>query len=368
MEQHETPQQTHDAGMPAETPNKTKKSPLAQFFGGLLIVLLVALIGVYIYAKSQVRALSEAPFVMQVADSLRIPIAKINGNPVLYTDFITDATSLKKFYAHQPEGYPVSSDTVIHEQVLSRLLVNALVQDIGRSYSVTVTQEDMDVAKAELLSQFPDEASAETEISTTFGWSLDTFTERVIEPIVLEKKVGEAFAIDESIDDLYKVPQVRARHILFTIEEGTEDETMDTATNVLKRIQEGEDFADLAKEFGADGTAEQGGELGWIDKGTTVPSFEEVLFSLESGELYDGIAKTEFGYHIIKAEEVRSVNDFAQYFQDQLKHATVKIYTDLANPFAPLEESPQMDVVPVDETPVDSSEDVVGEEDTEGAE
>lgn len=332
MEQQDT---TQVETVTKETPvQKNANNPIVQFFAGILIVLFIALLGVYIFTKSQAKNLSSSPFVLQTAEALRVPIAKINGNLILYVDFMQDFTSLKKFYSNQPEGYPAPAEKDIAEQVLSRLLINLMVKELASTYGVVMSQEDLTLAKSELLSQFPDEKTAEEEINKTFGWSLETFTDRIIRPIVLEQKVASAFSNDNSVDDKYSTKQVKAKHILFLVENGKEEVAKAKAQEVLDRIKNGEDFASLAKEFGKDGTAEAGGDLGWISKGTTIPSFEQVLFALQAGELYGEIAQTEFGYHIVKAEEIRNVNNFSAFFQDLLANAKVKIFADIANPFS----------------------------------
>ena len=75
------------------------------------------------------------------------------------------------------------------------------------------------------------------------------------------------------------------------------------AEQLLKQIQGGANFADLAKKFSEDpGSAEKGGELGWVTRGQMVPNFEKACFSLKPGEL-SGIVDTEYGYHIVQTEE-----------------------------------------------------------------
>ncbi len=332
MESMETPEEQPTG---ASLNESKKKNMVPQFLAGIFIVVVIAIVGVYMYTKSQVSTLSEAPFVLSVAQMLHVPIAKINGHAVAYTDFMMDFSSLKSFYLQQDTGAEPVTEKDISQQVLSRLLINTLMDEYAKKYNVIAEQSDIDAAKAELLSQFPDEETAAQEIQKTFGWSLDTFTSRVINPIVIEKKVADAFSTDESVDEKYKATQVKARHILFAIDDKQPaEEVRATAEKVLKRIQDGEDFATLAAEFGSDGTSETGGDLGWIDRGTTVPEFEDVLFSMTAGQLYDQIVETQFGLHIVKADDVRTVNDFAAFFQEQLKEADVKIYSDIANPFA----------------------------------
>ena len=94
-----------------------------------------------------------------------------------------------------------------------------------------------------------------------------------------------------------KNPQVRASHILVEKEED--------AKALRTRIVKGEDFAKLAKENSKDpGSGSNGGDLGFMQRGQTVPAFDEMLFKLKPGEMSEPV-KTEFGYHIIKVEEHR---------------------------------------------------------------
>lgn len=96
----------------------------------------------------------------------------------------------------------------------------------------------------------------------------------------------------------------RASHIL--IEDGEEaDETMAT---IQERLAAGETFAALAKEFSVDTvSAEQGGDLGFAERGVYAPAFEEALFSLKEGEVSDPVS-TSFGVHLIKLEDVQKTD------------------------------------------------------------
>jgi len=90
--------------------------------------------------------------------------------------------------------------------------------------------------------------------------------------------------------DSFKVDEVTASHILVEKEA--------TAQEILAKLESGEKFEDLAKEYGTDGTKDQGGSLGTFGRGRMVKEFEDAVFAMERGEISEPV-KTEFGYHII---------------------------------------------------------------------
>ncbi len=101
-------------------------------------------------------------------------------------------------------------------------------------------------------------------------------------------------------------------HILLTIPEEAGEEAKAAADEAVRqqaeeiaaRARGGEDFAALAKEYSADpGSAEIGGDLGWIERGVMVTPFEDALFALAAGEISAPV-KTGFGYHIIQLREI----------------------------------------------------------------
>lgn len=105
----------------------------------------------------------------------------------------------------------------------------------------------------------------------------------------------------------YSVPdKVKVSHILFkTTGEAPRQaaQTLATAQKVLAQIRAGANFAEMARKSSQDtGSAAQGGELGWIQRGQTVKPFEDAAFSMKPGQI-SGIIKTEYGYHIIKVED-----------------------------------------------------------------
>lgn len=93
--------------------------------------------------------------------------------------------------------------------------------------------------------------------------------------------------------------EYRARHILV--------EKEDDAKSLIAQIKAGAKFEDLAKKNSKDpGSAENGGDLDWANPGNYVPEFSQALTKLEKGQFTETPVKSQFGFHIIKLEDVRS--------------------------------------------------------------
>ncbi|GAB6890701.1 peptidylprolyl isomerase [Geobacillus stearothermophilus] len=132
-------------------------------------------------------------------------------------------------------------------------------------------------------------------------------TKAAVEDIkVTEKELKEYY-------DNYK-PKIRTSHILVKDEK--------TAKEVKAKLDKGEDFAKLAKEYSQDpGSASNGGDLGWFGPGKMVKEFEEAAYKLKVGEVSDPV-KTDYGYHIIKVtdkEKKKSFNEMKDEIAFEVK-------------------------------------------------
>lgn len=105
----------------------------------------------------------------------------------------------------------------------------------------------------------------------------------------------------------YSTPeQARSRHILIKVDPGADAKTdaaaKAKAESILKQLQGGANFAELAKKYSDDpGSKEQGGELGFAQRGRMVPAFDTAIFTQKIGDIK--IVKTQYGYHIVQVEE-----------------------------------------------------------------
>lgn len=134
--------------------------------------------------------------------------------------------------------------------------------------------------------------------------------------------------------DQFRVPEeVKVSHILIKTPLPGTDGKVDPkavadakakAEDILKKLQGGANFADLAKKNSDDpGSAPQGGELGWIGRGRTVPEFEKAAFGLKPGQM-SGLVQSSYGFHIIKVEDrhdahLKSLDEVKSEIEPQIK-------------------------------------------------
>lgn len=311
------------------------KSPFKMFLYGLAVVIAIAAVVAGALAFRATRNVSTNPAVVKFAKALGISVAKVNGLSVPYAEYAEDLAILNAFYETQGAGEFSESD--ISDQVLSRLVVSVLIKDYAKRYDVVVTKDEVIASPflAQLIAPFGTREVAEKEVQTRYGLSFDQYLDKVVHPVLLEQKLQEEFG--NSTDETgkgYEENQVKARHILFTVDDKNDEEVKKKAQGVLDRVKKGEDFATLAAEFGEDGTKDTGGDLGWFGQGRMVPEFEEAVFDKEPGLLSE-LVKTQFGYHIVQVDEQRNGRNYTAFMGDQIRLATVEVLIPkVHNPFA----------------------------------
>ena len=135
--------------------------------------------------------------------------------------------------------------------------------------------------------------------------------------------------------DQYRMPeQVKVSHILIKtplpgpdgkVDEKGVAEAQRRAEDLLKQVRNGAKLEDLAQKYSEDpGSAKQGGSLGWIGKGQTVPEFEKAAFSLPKGQTSD-LVKSSYGFHIIRVDEkqeahMKTIDEVKAEIEPIIKH------------------------------------------------
>ena len=135
---------------------------------------------------------------------------------------------------------------------------------------------------------------------------------------LLEKRSGNAPVV---------ITQTRARHILIkTSEIVSENDAKRRLMEIRQRIEAGADFAEQAKRYSQDGSAQQGGNLDWLSPGQTVPEFEGAMSKLQSGMI--GAVQTQFGWHLIQVLERRNTDVSEQQKRQQARASIASFKSD----------------------------------------
>jgi len=195
------------------------------------------------------------------------------------------------------------------EDVLSEMINEVLLRQAAKEAGVSVTAEEVDTEVAQLKDQI---GSSYDMVISQYGWTDEQIRDLLemnllvykisTKDITIEEDALLAF-FEENKSDYDEPEQVIASHILVATEE--------EAKEIKQQLDEGADFAELAREKSLDvTTAVAGGDVGWFPRGRMAEEFEKTAFKLMPGQM-SGPVKTDFGYHIIKVTDRKAAREAA---------------------------------------------------------
>ena len=194
------------------------------------------------------------------------------------------------------------------EKAVDTLITQNLIEQEVKKEGVSVTQKEIDGEMKNLIDAYGGQAAFDQTLMQS-GLTQELLEKDMKTNLEIEKLLKPQIKIteeemqtyfDENKESFAKAKEVNASHIL------VDDEK--TAKEVKAKLDKGEDFAELAKEYSKDGSAQSGGELGFFGEGAMVPEFEEAAFSMKVGEISEPV-KSQFGYHIIKVNEIQEATE-----------------------------------------------------------
>jgi peptidyl-prolyl cis-trans isomerase C len=238
----------------------------------------------------------------------------------------------------------LSPDSPQYEAMIQQIMPQLVEIEIAKAYAeengITVSESEVNREIETIKDRISEQAQAQgmnvgreeayEQALQQAGITEEQLREQLREQLpvqkVQERVVGDAEPSQQEIEQFYEEnkalqftsPEQRcARHILFNKDQ------KEKAEEVKNQLEDGGDFAELAKEFSQDpGSAEQGGDLGCIGRGESVPNFEEALFNAKKGEIV-GPVETEFGYHLfevtdIQAQSTQPLSEVESQIKEQL--------------------------------------------------
>jgi parvulin-like peptidyl-prolyl isomerase len=247
--------------------------------------------------------------------------AKINAEIVTLSLVKERAELLLQKYARSPVDIP---EEELLKEALNMIIDERLMLQEGKKLGFIVDEDSIDAAMKDIAQKNGLQEGQLEQMLEQEGRSLSSYRNHIRDQILVSKitqfEIGNRVKISNNeVKQYYRAHQkefwkdgrVRARHILFIAERSSSETNrkakLQQAKNVLNEIKKGKDFAELAMEYSEDVSASDGGDVGFVVRGKMVREFEDAVFDLKPGQISD-IVETEYGYHIIKVEEVVSGN------------------------------------------------------------
>jgi peptidyl-prolyl cis-trans isomerase C len=198
-------------------------------------------------------------------------VAKINTIEIRRSDVIQALSAMPA----QVQQLPMAQ---VYPLILERMIDGKLVASAGRTQKL---QDDAEIKRK--VADYEDRAVQEAYLDRSLK-------ARVTDDML--KKKYDAFIKENPAQE-----EVRARHILVATEKAAQEALADLKT--------GNDFATVARAKSTDGSARDGGDLGYFNRGDMVGEFSDAAFAMKPGEISKAPVKSQFGYHLIKVEDRR---------------------------------------------------------------
>jgi peptidyl-prolyl cis-trans isomerase C len=269
-------------------------------------------------------------------------LARVNGQDVTRSEL----ERLLKNFELRNGPIPAEGRDEILRSALDQLITYTVLQQEAKARNISASDAEVEDRVKKMQAQFPN-GEAFTKALADRNMTLqrlkdDTRVEMIIGKMIDAEVAKQPAATDAQVREFYeKNPenflQVRASHILIKADQNADEATKKKARaqidDVLKQAKAGEDFGKLAQQHSQDGSAAQGGDLGFFGRGQMVPPFEQAAFTQKPGDISE-VVTTQFGYHIIKVAEKRTVpfdqvsERIRQFVDQQQKQTRARAFVD----------------------------------------
>ncbi|WP_170457060.1 peptidylprolyl isomerase [Ruegeria arenilitoris] len=260
-------------------------------------------------------AMMALPVAAETEHSADTVVARVNGDEITLGHVIATAAGL-------PPQYQQLEDEVLYQFIVEQLIQQQLLsqeqEDLTRLNALMLTNEERSLKAVQTVNQITDAEVTDDAIQAAY---------------------------DAQFADFQGEDEFNASHILVATEE--------EAKEIKAQLDDGADFAELAKEKSTGPSGPNGGALGWFGKGQMVPEFEQAVIGLEKGQVSDPV-QTQFGWHVVvlndkrksEAPEFAAVRDeLAQSVRQEAIQAKIDELTQAGNVERPEVEGLTPDVV-----------------------
>ncbi|WP_170600830.1 peptidylprolyl isomerase [Ruegeria arenilitoris] len=211
-------------------------------------------------------AMMALPVAAETEPSADTVVARVNGDEITLGHVIATAAGL-------PPQYQQLEDEVLYQFIVEQLIQQQLLSqeqdELTRLNALMLTNEERSLKAVQTVNQITDAEVTDDAIQAAY---------------------------DAQFADFQGEDEFNASHILVATEE--------EAKEIKAQLDDGADFAELAKEKSTGPSGPNGGALGWFGKGQMVPEFEQAVIGLEKGQVSDPV-QTQFGWHVVILNDKR---------------------------------------------------------------
>jgi peptidyl-prolyl cis-trans isomerase SurA len=245
-------------------------------------------------------------------------VALVNEDVVMMSE-LQEAIVLYLRDAKEPTPPPGPERDQLAQKVLTRMIDHRLQVQEARKERIEVTDEDIQPVMDDFIKRNGGDRERVGAQLKAQGLTWDQVRREMRESLLAQKirsrRIGRRATVTEAEVEAYVTEnrpklerdlKYHPRHIAILAQPPDGQAGWDQAKTVVDTIQarlkDGGDFAELAREFSKDGSAESGGDLGWLHRGELAAGFEEPILRLEKGQVTEPI-KSSLGYHLFRLDD-----------------------------------------------------------------
>jgi peptidyl-prolyl cis-trans isomerase C len=293
------------------------------------------------------------PGFISLAETEELPkdkVAIVNGSTITRKDFDFELNQNKKRITRQGQNISDSQLGQIRKRTLENLINQELLYQESQKKGLKIQSQKVTERLASIKERFPDDAEFKQAL-VDMNLTEDDLKLKIQRSLAIEELIDKQIATKivvtdqenknfyESNPDFFKQPeQVKASHILIKLDPSADENQKAEAKSkiqaIQKKLKNGDDFANSAKEFSEGPSKVNGGDLGYFRRGQMVKPFEDAAFAMKPGEVSD-IVETRFGYHLIKVTDKKPETTIShtevkekitQYLKQEKQNEKMQIY------------------------------------------
>ena len=270
--------------------------------------------------------------------------AEVNGVVITKDQFNKEMNIHLDRVSRQGRQIPDEQITNLKKDILEGLIEREVLYQESQKIGIKVKDQTVDAQLAAIKKRFPSEAEYksalikmnlnEDEVKAQISRGLairELIEQQISSKIVITDADTQAY-YDGNPQMFKQAEQVKASHILIKVDAGAAESQKSEARKkietVQQKVKDGDDFAELAKEYSEGPSNTRGGDLGYFKRGQMVKPFEDTAFAMQTNEVSD-IVETRFGYHLIKVydkkpEQTLAYADVKDKINQRLKQEKVE--------------------------------------------